>query len=60
MIILAFVDPGIMHKILPEYELQEYKEIPISKEAVLGGFAARQRSYSAPVKSHYLTMKFCS
>ena len=61
MIILAFMDPGVIPKIFPSFEHSHYKDIPISPEYVDASISDYEPIfYTNVVKSSCQKVKFCN
>ena len=59
LILLAFVDPGIMKKSYPSVEYQEAMLIPLNRAVTSGEFQRSDKFHTFPIKSHFLTVKAC-
>lgn len=59
LVILAFIDPGIVPKTMEGFEYSELEGIPLNPHIKSGAIKVADKSYSFPVKSHFLKVKSC-
>ncbi len=59
LIVLAFVDPGVLKKNLEEFEYPEFQPIPVPLQFLTGEQKYYDRNYLFPNKGHNLKLKFC-
>ena len=60
LVILAYTDPGMLPKILVQYEKKEYANIPMDPRYETGIMRDVRRTYVTPNKTHNLRLKFCN
>ena len=60
LIILGFTNPGMIPKILSNYENKDLRKIPIDDKYEKGLMQDVQRIYVMPIKTHNLRLKFCN
>lgn len=62
-LIFPFVDPGIVPKILIDYEEEDENQIPLDRkylrETIRHGYAI-DRDYCFNIKTHHVTLRFCN
>ena len=59
LIILAFIDPGIVKKQTEVFEYSDTKDIPLNPNIINGSMRVQDTMYCFPIKSHHLKLKSC-
>lgn len=60
LIVLGYKDPGMIPKILLNYEQKSYKKVPINYHKHADILKYKFNQYLFPIKSHNLKLKFCN
>ena len=60
LVYLGVTDPGMIPKILPNYEDRDLTKLPINKAFSNGTLRLPYKIYAFSIKSHHLNIKFCT
>lgn len=59
LIVLAFIDPGIVKKTMEGFEYADLHSIPLNPHIANGSMRVFDKQYSFPIKTHFLKIKSC-